>query len=203
MNVLCGEKYQVWRVVRHSADTWESGPPHLHTGSCSQPTNPAVAVPACSFSKGDGSNHGQCDQQPGREVAGELPLRLHRTERSKVVEKISPICVTIYRGKHCCCKRYHLYLLYHPSPLIPIRQKTSQSKHPKISKKAALCLFLIKCFPKKVVAVLTVPQNCKTFLCWTILSQFPLVSFPSFHFTKYIFALYIPLTVHLFLFTSI
>ena len=80
-------------------------------------------------------------------------------------------------GKHCCCKRYHLYLLYHPSPLIPTRQKTSQSKHPKISKKAALCLFLIKCFPKKVVAVLTVPQNCKTFLCWTILSQFPLVSF--------------------------
>ena len=91
------EKYQVWRVVRHSADTWESAPPH-DTGSCSQPTNPAVAVPACSFSKGDGSNHGQCDQQPGREVAGELPLRLHRTERSKVVEKISPICVTIYRG---------------------------------------------------------------------------------------------------------
>ena len=126
--------------------------PHRHclSGSCSQPTNPAVAVPACSFSKGDGSNHGQCDQQPGREVAGELPLRLHRTERSKVVEKISPICVTIYRGKTLLLQKISFIFVVPPLSSNPHRtENLVVQRHPQDTQKSCVVFVPHKMFSQE------------------------------------------------------
>merc|ERR1712212_180968 len=55
-------------------------------GVCTQSANPPLGLASIHLKeRGDGSyeQYGECDEQLGREVAGKLPLCLHRAERSK------------------------------------------------------------------------------------------------------------------------